>query len=206
PLTAATYTVTNPSDSGAGSLRDAITQSNASVGVADTIAFNVTGTGCAGSPAVCTIKPLSQLPIISDPVVIDGYTQPGSSPNTLAVGDDAVLLIELDGSQIGSFAYGLLVFADDTTIQGLVVNRFTNPGISIDLAGGGSAGGHVIRGNFIGTDPTGTVAAPNGAWGIFMRSPNNRIGGPNPSDRNVIVGASGPFAAGIHFEATNTIS
>ncbi len=200
PLIAATYTVTNTGDSGAGSLRDAINQSNASVGVTDTIAFNVTGTGCAGSPAVCTIKPLAPLPNITDAVIVDGYTQPGSNPNTLAVGDNAVLLIELDGSQIGTFAYGFLIFTDNTTIQGLVINRFSNPGIGIDTTGGGGAGGHVIRGNFIGTNPAGTAAAPNSVYGIYVRSPNNRIGGPNPADRNVIVGGSGAFATCIRFE------
>ena len=29
--------------------------------------------GCAASPAVCTIQPLSPLPTITDPVIIDGY-------------------------------------------------------------------------------------------------------------------------------------
>ena len=153
PLDAATYTVTNTNDSGAGSLRDAITQSNASVGVTDTIAFNVTGTGCVGSPAVCTIQPTSPLPNLTDPVTIDGYTQPGSSPNSLAVGDNALLLIEIDGSHIGVFSYGLLIFTDNTVIQGLVINRFNDPGIGIDTSGGGANGGHVIRGNFIGTNP-----------------------------------------------------
>ena len=30
-------------------------------------------------------------------VTIDGYTQPGASPNTQLTSDDAVLLIELNG-------------------------------------------------------------------------------------------------------------
>ena len=201
PAGAATYTVLNTSDSGAGSLRQAMSDSNTSVGTTDTIAFNITGAGCTGTPTVCTIKPMSALPNITDPVVIDGYTQPGSSPNTLAVGDNAVLLVEIDGSQIGSFAYGLYVFTDNTVIQGLVINRFSDPGIGIDVTGGGSAGGHVIRGNFIGTDPTGSIAATNGGFGIYVRSPNNRIGGSNPADRNVVVGEGGQFGAAIRFEA-----
>ena len=206
-VSAATYTVTNANDSGAGSLRDALTQSNASVGVTDTIAFNITGAGCAGTPTVCTIKPTSPLPALFDPVIIDGYTQPGSSPNTLAVGDNAVLLIEIDGSAIGGYASAFTVATDNTVIKGLVINRWTNPGIAIDAGSGqGVLGGHVIRGNFIGTDPTGTLAAPNGGYGIFLRSPNNTVGGPNPADRNVIVGAGGSFAAGLRFEADNGVA
>src|SRR5262245_55941784 len=97
-----TFSVTNTLDSGAGSLRQAILDANAHAntlnagGVADTIAFNIPGSG------VQTIAPLSALPTITDPVVIDGYTQPGASPNTLPSGDNAVLLIELNGASAGS--------------------------------------------------------------------------------------------------------
>jgi hypothetical protein len=38
-------------------------------------------------------------------VVIDGYTQPGATPNTLAIGDNAVLLIELKGRQLYDSLY-----------------------------------------------------------------------------------------------------
>jgi hypothetical protein len=47
----------------------------------------------ASGAGVTTIKPNSELPKITDTVVIDGYTQPGASPNTQAQGNDAVLLI-----------------------------------------------------------------------------------------------------------------
>jgi len=199
---AATLTVTTTADSGAGSLRQAIVDSNASPGVLDTIAFNVTGAGCAGIPAVCTIKPATVLPNIIDPVIINGYTQPGSSPNTLAVGEDAVLLIELDGSLAGVNGIGFTILGNATTIQGLVINRFDYVGVFIDATGGGTLGGHTVRGNFIGTDPSGTVAAGNSTWGIFLRSPDSLIGGPSPADRNVIGanGISGSFGANIRIE------
>ena len=72
---AATFTVTNTSDAGAGSLRQAILDSNATPG-ADTINFNIPGAG------VHTIVLTTWLPNTTDPVTVDGYTQPGSSPNT----------------------------------------------------------------------------------------------------------------------------
>lgn len=198
-LSAATYTVTNANDSGAGSLRDALTQSNASVGVTDTIAFNITGAGCAGTPTVCTIKPTSSLPTLTDPVIIDGYTQPGSSPNSLAVGDNAVILVEIDGSGINGAASAFFILTTDTVIKGLVINRFSNPGISI-----GAQGGHTIRGCFIGTDPTGTVAAGSRGSGIFMASSNNTIGGPSPADRNVITANGFIFGANIDLEGPSS--
>jgi len=74
-LAAATFTVTNAGDSGAGSLRQAILDANANIGN-DTIVFNIPGTG------VHTIVLASALPAITQPVTLDGYTQPGSSANT----------------------------------------------------------------------------------------------------------------------------
>src|SRR5262245_55946603 len=68
---AATIAVTNTSDSGLGSLRQAILDSNASVGALDTIMFGISG------PGPYSIQPLSALPTITDPVIIDGTTQPG---------------------------------------------------------------------------------------------------------------------------------
>ena len=61
----ATYTVTNINNTGAGSLREAITLSNASVGVADTIEFAIAGIGPH------TINLGSALPAITDRVTID---------------------------------------------------------------------------------------------------------------------------------------
>src|ERR1022692_1199212 len=85
PARGATIVVTNATDSGPGSLRQAILSANSTANVPDVINFNIAGTG------PFTISPLTALPALTDPVVIDGYTQPGASPNTLANGDDAVL-------------------------------------------------------------------------------------------------------------------
>ena len=79
----ATFTVANTNAFGTGSLAQAIIDANAAAG-ADLIQFDIAGTGPH------TIAPA--LPAITDPVTIDGYTQPGASPNTLAVGSNAVLL------------------------------------------------------------------------------------------------------------------
>ena len=54
-----------------------------------------------------------------------------------------------------------------------------------------------VAGCFIGTDPTGETAAPNGT-GVELENSSNTIGGPNVGDRNVISGAVG---LGVHFWA-----
>ena len=65
------------------SLRAAIEEANASAG-ADTISFDipVSDPGYDAGTEAFTIQPSSQLPAVTDPVVIDGYTQPGASANT----------------------------------------------------------------------------------------------------------------------------
>ncbi len=183
-LGAATFTVVNAADSGAGSLRQAILDANGSAGL-DTIAFAIPGGG------VHTMSPASALPTITDPVVIDGYMQPGASANTLPGGEDAVLLIELDGSAAGN-SKGLVLEAGagGSTVRGLVVNRFGSTGIELH------SDGNVVEGNFVGTDPTGISALPNGNGGVFAlfggTGSNNTIGGTTPAARNVISGNTGP--------------
>ena len=82
-----TFTVINTKDSGAGSLRQAITDANNNGATLDTIMFDIPGAG------VHTITPLTQLSTISNPVIIDAYTHPGASANTLAIGYVAFLFI-----------------------------------------------------------------------------------------------------------------
>src|SRR5688572_10026955 len=73
---AATFTVTNINDSGAGSLRQAITDAN-NAGTSDTIEFSI-----SPGTAPFTISTLSALPSITSPVTIDATTQPGFSAIT----------------------------------------------------------------------------------------------------------------------------
>ena len=169
-------------------LRAAIEQANATTNVdADTpdeINFGIDG------PGVHTIRPESSLPSVQDAVRIDGYTQGGASPNTMDVGSDAVLKIEIDGSLAGGLTFGLTLESNGSTIRGLVINRFEEANILLD-----GANENHIEGNYIGTDPTGTIARPNAADGIALfNSASNVIGGASPDKRNVI---SGNFWAGI---------
>ena len=157
------------------SLREAITLANANPG-ADSISFAIPGAG------VHTITLLSALPTITDPVIIDGYSQPGASPNTLAVGDNALLLIELNGANAGVGVTGLMITAGSSTVRGLVINRFGGSGIQVDSSQ------NLITGNFIGTDVNGTAALGNGFDGVLSFSSGNTIGGTTVGARNVISG------------------
>ncbi|MDT4966986.1 MAG: hypothetical protein QOJ64_1723 [Acidobacteriota bacterium] len=180
--------VTNTNDSGAGSLRRAIQTANLIPGK-DTISFNIPSAG------VHTITPLSALPAVTDSVVIDGYTQPGAKANTLAVGSDAVLLIELNGSSTVNTS-GLVITAGNSTVRGLVINRFAFQAISLQ-----TNGNDVIAGNYIGTNANGTAGfpSPNNNVGVYVPSANNTIGGMTPADRNVVSGngLQGPGGRGI---------
>ena len=61
-----------------------------------------------------------------------GFTQAGSSPNTLLVGNDAVYKVEIDGSGLTNDLFRIL--ASGSTIRGLLINRV--PGVSIQIDGG----------------------------------------------------------------------
>ena len=131
--------------------------------------------------------PSGHAPTITDPVIIDGYTQPGASPNTNGpgLGLNTVLKIELDGTNAGAFAPGLHI-TGDSTVRGLVINGFDGFGV---LISGGDATGNLVQGNFIGTDVTGAVDLGNGRDGVFIAgAPNNVIGGTTAQARNVISG------------------
>ena len=175
------------------SLREAINAGNALVGSRDTVVFNIPGSGPH------TIQPTSALPTFTDPIVIDGYTQPGSSPNTNGpgLGLNTVLKIELDGTNAGSgFVSGFHLSAANSIVRGLAINRFSGNGVWIS---GSGATGNSIEGNFLGTDITGSASLGNLADGVQIRSAEgNTVGGTEAEDRNVI---SGNNVRGISIQA-----
>ena len=164
-----TIVASSTADSGPGTLRQALLDANAAEGN-NTIKFAFRGV----PPYV--IHLLSPLPQISDPVVIDGWSQ---------IQFQGQPVIEIDGTNVvpptpTAERTGLSIVVGGTTVRGLVLNGFTT-GIRA-----GGAGGHVIQGNFIGLDPANPSAGGNSGDGLVVVSPNNLIGGAIAEARNVI--------------------
>jgi len=159
------FTVINTNDSGAGSLRQAMTDALTNSG--NIVTFNLTGT------PPFTINLASALPAIGNPLTIDGRTQPGYSNAPL---------VELNGTNAGGGVVGLQLNAGFSSVFALAINRFGSNGVVLNSVS------NVIQGNFIGTDPTGNLARGNKSYGICVKSPNNQIGGLNATNGNVICG------------------
>lgn len=191
-------------DDGLCALREAINSANNNVAsgamtnecaagnplpTVDTIAFNISGAG------VHQFHPSTILEI-KETVKIDGYTQPGSQVNTsaLADGDNAVLLIEIVGGALSPvFLLDGSIFisgAKGSTIRGLVIDQNT-AGDAIDIGSGFGNGATdvTIVGNFLGVDPTGTIASSANSTISAETSDRLIIGGAAPADRNVIASA-----------------
>jgi parallel beta-helix repeat protein len=122
------FKVTNTNDAGAGSLRDAIEQANATPG-ADQIVFKIPGAG----PHV--IQPRTLLPPLTEAVKINGSSQDG---------------IVLDGElQVPHPTFprtGIIIFSDDSTVQGLEIRGFFSGGV--DIVGlGTSVSGNIVKDN-----------------------------------------------------------
>ena len=178
---AATFVVNdtgNASDSNVGNgvcrtsggvctLRAAIQEANANSAL-DTIAFAI-GSGPK------RISPSSNLPTITQPVIIDGTTQPGFT---------GAPLIEIRGSS--SLGDGIKISGGGSTLRGLVINGFGGDGVFI--SGGG---GNVLEGNYVGLNANGDGAVGNAQTGVRIESANNRIGGRLIAQRNVISGNTG---------------
>jgi hypothetical protein len=131
------FTVTNTNDSGPGSLRQAITDANSNPGP-DTINFRITPGGLQ------KIVALTDLPTITDPVTIDGTTQPGFSGTPIIELDSGLTRID-DLND-----HGLVVTAGQSVIKGLILN-FWQVGITLS-----TNGNNLVTNDYVGVDAAGT--------------------------------------------------
>jgi hypothetical protein len=159
-----TFTVTTGNNSGAGSLRQAITDANASPGL-DTITFNISGTG------IKTITITSVLPTITDPVIVDGTSQPDYSGTPLIV---------IHGSGTSE---AMKVTAGGTTLKGLTFGNFA--GATADGAVNFSTnGGNVVTACTFGIRGDNVTDRISNDALVFSGISNNRVGGSTPAERN----------------------
>lgn len=149
---------------GGCTLRAAIQEANSTVEL-DSIAFAI-GSGAQ------RITLTSSLPAATRPVVVDGWTQPGFTGTPL---------IEIRGSIL--ISDGLEIRGGGSTLRGLVINGFGGNGVLIT-----DGGGNVLEGNYIGLDASGSTAVRNQLSGIRIESADNRVGGVEITQRNVISG------------------
>jgi Right handed beta helix region len=118
-----TFTVTsNANSTAAGTLRWAITQSNqiaATASAPNHINFNLPSS--EESNGVYTIALQSALPALTQPVVINGMTQPGANGQPV---------IQVDGTNAGLLAVGVQVNsgASGSTVEGLTIKDFSDGG------------------------------------------------------------------------------
>ena len=156
-----TCAVTTAADSGDGSLRSAILAADAAK-TAGSIVFDIPGSG------VRTIQPLSALPAVTAPVLIDGTSQPGYAGSPL---------IALDGSAAGRQADGLNLTGVAAAVQALDVEDFSGNGVVLAGMITLATGSNCVQACYIGTDPTGTLPRGNGQAGVLVTGTDSMIGG-----------------------------
>jgi hypothetical protein len=179
-----TFTVTNTNDSGTGSLRQAILDANASPGK-DKIAFDLPG------PAFIFLN--TELPAVTDPIDIDGTTEPGYN------GTPLVLLFGSGNTLAPPLAYGLDIQAGKSKVSGLAIGEFQT-GIVLEDSPGDAVTASVIGANLVATS-----ALPNGT-GISITNSNDEIGGTGTGDGNVISGNTGDGVQILNGSASGSTS
>lgn len=171
----ASFIVTNTADTGAGSLRDAITSANAAPGE-DSIVFQIAAGLVNGEH---TISLATALPTITDRLTIDASTDPAFSGTPV---------IAIVGNGLSGHGLTFDSGADISTVRGLIIRDFVGDGIHI-MTG---ADNLQILGNYIGSlNAAGENAGAgtgNVGTGVYTEGLGTVIGGNTVLDRNVISG------------------
>ena len=206
------FMVTNPNDSGQGSLRWCL--ENARRG--DAISFD-SSVFPPGRPITIVLS--SQLPDLDQ------------GRMTIDASDAGVII---SGKKLPGKGHGIRIISPGNTIRGMQIFDFPYHGISIEgdksvrnviggdrtrgkgpvgqgnvLSGNGANGitisgganNNIVIGNLIGTDASGKIPKGNKTCGVWIHGRNNRIGGLKPGERNVI---SGNGLNGVLLNTDNT--
>ena len=171
-LLSATFVVTSAADAGAGSLRQAIINANASPG-ADVINFNFA--------SATTITLASSQQQITGQVTIDGYSNPFAAAGNLMI----QVFVPAGGK-----AFDLAVGSDGSVIRGIVIDGGGASSFGVTAE---NSNNHTISGNYFGTNLAGNALYATQLQDcINLNTANNvTIGGTGGQiDRNIIAGAS----------------
>jgi len=166
-------------------LRAAIEEANALAGK-DTICFDIPGADINNDGIKSTITPMSFYENLTEAVFIDGYTQTGSTEATSNA--PAVLKIKINGENLPANGAIFQTTADGSKLAGMVIsgNDASASACGVNLQ---SANNEIV-GNYIGVNEDGTTGFANGT-GILVHGSNNKIGGINPEDANIIAQNNG---------------
>jgi parallel beta-helix repeat protein len=179
--------VNRTANSGEGSLRQVITYANTLPGFYR-VTFNIPTSEATfdGGVYYWKIMPTSPLPVIARAgVVVDGTTQPTDETYNNPLGPEIVL----DGTMAGPTSGLVVSGVTHCTIEGLTINRFAAGESGIRL---NSAGSCEVYGCYLGTNATGTAAAPN-VYGLTLNSsPHCVLGAPGRGNR-----ISGNYSTGL---------
>ncbi len=191
---AATITVTTTADdvvdTGACTLREAITAANTNTASGVTAGECITGSAMGVDRIEFNIAPGGQqtitvasslLPAVTSPVAIDGSTQPdppAGMPPIVINGND------IDAVGVEDDILRLMTGSDGSSIQGLVLHNAFARGIRVD-----NTSNIAIEGNWVGLNAAGAASA-NGSDGILVNSStlNITIGDDTSAERNVVSG------------------
>lgn len=203
--------VTSTTDSGPGTFREALLQATTGA----TITFDPSVFPPDNPTTISVLAPLPELTqgqvtvdASDSGVILDGSQIPrGDATDGLIVASHGnvirglqILRFSASGVVIMRGSQGNTIGGDRTigmgpTGQGNVISENAQQGITIRDS---ETGHNVVTGNYIGTDPAGSLAWGNGNHGIMIqRSANNIVGGTVPGERNVISGNRG---AGVRIE------
>lgn len=220
---AATFTVTNTLDAGAGSLRQAIISANANPMDADNIVFAIptSDPNYNAVTGVYTITPASVLPTVNSIAVsIDGTTQPGNTnPNgpEICIKSTANLMYALcypfqggvaKGLTIQGFQYGIILTKYGSYPSGSCTVSACYIGVSYD----GSMAvpndvGVVVYGGVSGNTIKDNIISGNTLSGIGIRSSNSNIiqGNKIGCDRTGMFAIANYYGVALDSSANNTI-
>jgi parallel beta-helix repeat protein len=152
-----------------------------------------------------TIVPLTPLPSITEPVTIDGTTQPGFDPSSPQP------IIAIDGSGLKGTRFagadGLDVLGGNSTIRGLAIDNFGGNGLYLAYYGNDA-----VQLNYLGIGLDGTTLEGNGEDGLLIDGITGVTVGPpqqtfsqvNPASYRNVISANG--ANGIHLVGVSSSS